>query len=168
VRSIYDRAGMTVAASRTPSEIGAGVLIVAGGDAAPLLEPAEASLDGVALFVEFGVELGRPSAARPSCSGFRSGRSLRGWCGGCGACQLGAGGGVGVGLVRQQVRRPVAGLGQGVQQQGQVRVVTSLPGGQQQRPARIPASARAWILVVSLPSTGRSRDQAGRNTRSAL
>ena len=39
------------------TEVGAGVLVVSGSNATPLLEPAEPSLDGVALFVELGVEL---------------------------------------------------------------------------------------------------------------
>ena len=44
-----------------PAEVGAGVLVIAGGDATPLLESAEAALDGVALPVELGVELRRPA-----------------------------------------------------------------------------------------------------------
>jgi hypothetical protein len=44
------------------AEVGQGVLVVAGGDRAPLLESVEASLDRVALRVEGGVEAGWPSA----------------------------------------------------------------------------------------------------------
>jgi hypothetical protein len=41
------------------AEVGQGVLVVAGGDATPLLESVEAAFDGVAQCVERGVERGR-------------------------------------------------------------------------------------------------------------
>src|SRR6266480_4302595 len=41
------------------TEVGTGILVVAGGDAAPLFRPAEPALDGVAFVVEAGVELRR-------------------------------------------------------------------------------------------------------------
>ncbi len=44
------------------AEVGQGVLVVPGGDAAPLLEPVEPALDGVAQPVAGGVECGRPTA----------------------------------------------------------------------------------------------------------
>ena len=44
------------------AEVGQGVLVVAGRDAAPLFEPVEAALDGVAQPVECGVERGRATA----------------------------------------------------------------------------------------------------------
>ena len=40
------------------TQVGAGVLVVSGGDAAPLLEPAEDALDGVAPAVALRVERG--------------------------------------------------------------------------------------------------------------
>ena len=46
------------------AEVGAGVLVVPGCDAAPLLEPAEAALDGVALAVALRVERGWSAPAR--------------------------------------------------------------------------------------------------------
>jgi hypothetical protein len=109
--------------------VGAGVFVVAGGDATPLLEPAEAALDGVALLVAFGVELRRPPT-RPSflfpafdlVTAFGNGVAE------AAAAQLAPGGGMGAGPVGQQVRGPVAGLGEGIQQWHQARVVTGLPG----------------------------------------
>jgi transposase len=44
------------------AEVGQGVFVVPSRDAAPLLEPVEAALDGVAQPVEGGVECGRPTA----------------------------------------------------------------------------------------------------------
>jgi len=38
------------------AEVGQGVFVVAGGDAAPLIEPVEAAFDGVAVAVGLGVE----------------------------------------------------------------------------------------------------------------
>ncbi len=43
------------------SEVGDGVFVVAAGDAAPLLEAPEAAFDGVAFFVQVGVEVWGPS-----------------------------------------------------------------------------------------------------------
>jgi hypothetical protein len=44
------------------AEVGQGVFVVAGRDAAPLLEPVEAAFDGVAQPVDSGVESGRATA----------------------------------------------------------------------------------------------------------
>jgi len=43
------------------SELGDGVFVVAAGDAAPLLQAGEAAFDGVAFFVQVGVEVWWPS-----------------------------------------------------------------------------------------------------------
>jgi len=57
------------------AEVGQCVLVVAGGDAAPLFEPVEAAFDGVAVAVGLGVEGGwAPSSGismglSPACPG---------------------------------------------------------------------------------------------------
>jgi hypothetical protein len=53
------------------AEIGAGELVVAGSDPAPLFEPAEAALDGVALPIQLRVEHRRPTTGRPFGPGHR-------------------------------------------------------------------------------------------------
>jgi len=111
------------------ASVGAGVFVVAGGDAAPLLEPAEATLDGVAPLVEFGVERWRaPASGSLVFPSFDLVGAFGNGVADAAAAQLAAGGGMGVGLVRQQVRGPVASLGESVQQRPQSRVVTGLPG----------------------------------------
>jgi len=45
------------------TEVGQGVLVVAGSDAAPVLDPVEAAFDGVAVPVGVGVEAGWPATA---------------------------------------------------------------------------------------------------------
>lgn len=44
------------------TEVGQGVFVVSGGDTAPLLEPVEAALDGVAVAVQLGIEGRWPAA----------------------------------------------------------------------------------------------------------
>ena len=44
------------AGEQDAAEVGSGVLVIAGGDGAPLLEAAEAAFDGVAVLVALGVE----------------------------------------------------------------------------------------------------------------
>ncbi|SDY91307.1 hypothetical protein SAMN05661080_04996, partial [Modestobacter sp. DSM 44400] len=84
------------AAEEDTAEVGGGVFVVAGGDSAPLLEPAEPAFDGVAVLVELGIA-GRWSP---------TGRAL-----GLAACDLVAAFGNRVSdLLRPQVR-PRTGMG---------------------------------------------------------
>ena len=85
-----------------PAEEDESVLVVAGGDTAPLLQPPESAFDGVPLGVAGWVEAGWASAfGSPDWRGIRAGQSVLGWCGDPSAAQLAAGRGVGVGLVGQ-------------------------------------------------------------------
>src|SRR5918993_5317121 len=86
------------------AEVGQGVFVEAGGDAAPVFEPVEAAFDGVAVPVQVAVEVRWSPAAGAfgRAAGDLVGPFGDGVCDAC-LAQPGAGGVVGVGLVGQQV-----------------------------------------------------------------
>ena len=100
----------------------AGVFVVAGGDAAPLFEPAEGTLDDVACLVGLGIER-RRSAAAAAAGGAVRGLVGAFWDDGAdpASAQGCPGGGVGVGPVRDQHLR--SGPGPGMS-----KTIVSLPG----------------------------------------
>src|SRR6266567_2143573 len=117
------------ACQENTTEVGGGVLVVAGGDSAPLFEPAEAALNGVAVLVDLAVERGRPPTRRSlglaafdliATFGDRVGDLL--------GPQVRSGAGMGIRLVRQQPER--LGVPRAVrrQQRLQIRVVAGLAG----------------------------------------
>src|SRR5215212_5574297 len=86
-----------------PPEGCEGVLVVAGGDSSPLLQPPESAFDGVALGVAGGVETGWAAAFGSSTSPvFALVGAFWDGVGHPSATQLVAGRGVRVGLVGQQ------------------------------------------------------------------
>ncbi len=107
--------------------VGTGVLVVAGGDTAPLFKSAEATFDGVALPGELGVKRWWAStggavglAVFDLVTAFGNGVAQTS------AAELLACRGMAVGLIREQVRWSVASVGQGVEQRDQAGVVGGL------------------------------------------
>ena len=129
-----DRRGEENAAEKANS-----VLVVARGYAAPLLEPVEAALDGVALLVDCGVEggwaaTGRALGLAPGDLVVTLGDRVLDPT----TAQRRAGGRMRVGLIGEQphIAGTVAGLlcaEIAVDQRQQLRVVPCLPGGEQHR-----------------------------------
>jgi hypothetical protein len=58
---VQDCGGQYDASAVGTSAVGERVFVVSGGDAPPLFESAEAAFDGVAFFVEFGLEYRWPA-----------------------------------------------------------------------------------------------------------
>jgi hypothetical protein len=136
-----------------------GSLGVAGGQAAELLEPVEATLDDVAVGVEPGVEQWwSPAAAAFGGAAGDLVRALRGGERDPAPAQHGPGRGMGVGLVGQDPIRALAGSAGSVaadrdliEQRQQLRVVPGLARGPDDRegartPDRLTASHVPRIL----------------------
>jgi len=116
------------------AEVGQGVFVVAGGDAAPLLEPVEAAFDGVAVAVGLGVEGGWAPAG--GAFALAVGDLVAAFGDGVldpSFPQVGSRAGVGVGLVRQQALVAGEPVGVGAQQRDQHGIVSGLPGREQHR-----------------------------------
>ncbi len=121
------------------AEVGSGVLVVPGRDRSPLLEPAEASFDDIAVAVAVGGELwGSPSAAATISSALDLIGLLRNGAADSSTAQFAPCRWVGVCLVckeMQSIRGKTCCRASdlvAVQQWHQSRVVTGLPSGQDQ------------------------------------
>jgi hypothetical protein len=118
-----------------------GELVVAGGEGAVAFEPVDAAFDGVPLLVDLSVEGGRAAAVSASPLAVGDTITLLGDGGfDAAAAQPGAVGAGAVGLVGQDPARAGAGPARAqpghsdlVQDGGELRAVTVLPGGDQDR-----------------------------------
>lgn len=115
------------------AEVGHGVFVVSGGNAAPVLESVKASFDAVALSVDAGVEGRWPATL--GAFGFAAGdlvAAFRDGVGDSGLPQRGAGRVVRVSLIGQQPKPAAALLVEAGQQRQQHGVVAGLAGREQQ------------------------------------
>ena len=144
------------------TEEGGGVLVVASGDATPLLETPETTLDGVAFAVAVLVEGRRPTPGRS----FRLATSDLVAAFGDGVRdsafpQVFSGARVRVRLVGQQAKRCGVVGAVRVEQRRQVGVVPACPGESSSVSGQQNVSVRVWILVLSPPRERPSAWSAG-------